>query len=67
MCPIIFNVQRVSDILLERALKKIEVDLQRVIQVSQVTEEKIEELRSSKDFMEEEKIRRLEEQFFMLR
>ena len=67
MCPIIFNVQRVSDILLERALKKIEVDLQRVIQVSQATEEKIEELRSSKDFMEEEKIRRLKEQFFMLR
>ena len=67
MCPIIFNVQRVSSFLLERALKKIEVDLQRVIQVSQATEEKIEELRSSKDFMDEEKIRRLEEKIFMLR
>ena len=67
MCPIIFNVQRVSSFLLERALKKLEVDLQRVIQVSQATEEKIEELRSSKDFMEEEKIRRLEEKIFMLR
>ena len=67
MCPIIFNVQRVSSFLLERALKKLEVDLQRVIQVSQATEEKIEELRSSKDFMDEEKIRRLEEKIFMLR
>lgn len=67
MCPIIFNVQRVSSFLLERALNKLEVDLQRVIQVSQATEEKIEELRSSKDFMDEEKIRRLEEKIFMLR